>query len=99
MKQEIYWEKSSDPELRGEIWQVAEELGYSDRFISRPGYRIIDDHTPFQKQGIPTLDIIDFEFGESNRYWHTKADTMDKISSKSLKTVGNVTLELLWNVK
>lgn len=69
------------------------------QFFTEYSHDIIDDHTPFQKEGIPTLDIIDFEFGESNRYWHTKADTFDKISKESLETVGNITLELLWNVK
>ena len=59
---------------------------------------ITDDHTPFQKLGIPAIDIIDFEFGPANRYWHTSADTVDKTSPESLKTVGNATLRLIWEI-
>jgi glutaminyl-peptide cyclotransferase len=47
---------------------------------------ITDDHTPLNATGIPTIDIIDFDF----TYWHTAEDTMDKISAKSLQIVGSV---------
>jgi len=83
---EIFWELNSDPELTREIWRVAEELGYGDRFISRPGYRILDDHTPFLQKGIPAVDIIDFDYPS----WHTTGDTIDKVSAQSLQVVGDV---------
>jgi hypothetical protein len=85
-EQEIYWETSSDPSLRKEIWRVAENLGYDDHFISRPGYRILDDHTPFLQAGIPAIDIIDFDYPA----WHTTNDTIDKVSAESLQVVGEV---------
>jgi glutaminyl-peptide cyclotransferase len=88
----------ADPELVRTFKKIAEKQKKS-QFISDYGNDIVDDHTPFQREGIPTLDIIDFEFGEGNMYWHTKADSMDKISRESLETVGNLTLELLWNVE
>jgi Zn-dependent M28 family amino/carboxypeptidase len=43
-----------------------------------------DDHTPFLKDGIPAVDIIDFDYP----YWHTAGDTPDKVSPKSLEIVG-----------
>jgi Zn-dependent M28 family amino/carboxypeptidase len=49
---------------------------------------MIDDHSPFLQAGIPAVDIIDFDYP----YWHTSADTLDKISARSLQTVG----ETLW---
>jgi len=88
----------ASPDLVSKLKKIAEKQNKKGFFAEHNG-DIIDDHTPFQKVGIPTIDIIDFEFGESNRYWHTKADTFDKISQESLETVGNVTLELLWNVE
>jgi len=47
---------------------------------------IIDDHTPLNSIGIPTLDIIDFDFA----WWHTAGDTIDKVSADSLHIVGAV---------
>ena len=83
---EIYWEKNSDFELTSEIWQVASDLGYDEYFISQPGYRIIDDHMPFLRVGIPAVDIIDFDYPA----WHTVDDTIDKVSARSLEVVGKV---------
>ncbi len=88
----------ADKRLREKLLKITEKHG-TRKFFEDYGNDIIDDHTPFQKQGIPTLDIIDFQFGDGNRYWHTKADTMDKISAESLKITGNAALELLWNVE
>jgi Zn-dependent M28 family amino/carboxypeptidase len=84
--QDIYWEKNSDLGLTREIWGVAENLGYADRFISYPKYRILDDHVPFLEVGIPAVDIIDFDYPA----WHTVNDTIDKVSAQSLETVGDV---------
>jgi glutaminyl-peptide cyclotransferase len=47
-------------------------------------YSMIDDHTPFLNQGLPAVDIIDFDYP----YWHTPEDTLDKISADSLEAVG-----------
>jgi hypothetical protein len=89
-EQEIYWEKSSDPFLRGEIWGVAEDLGI-ETFIFEEKYHIIDDHTPFLAQGVPAVDLIDFDYP----YWHTTEDTLDKVSAQSLENVGVVIQEWL----
>jgi len=84
----IYIERNSDPELTSAIWTQAAALGYGKEFIAQPKYDMIDDHTPFIEAGIPAVDIIDFDYP----YWHTSADTADKVSAKSLQAVG----ETLW---
>jgi len=59
---------------------------------------ILDDHVPFLERKIPAIDLIDFQFGSApglNDYWHTDADTMDKLSAESLETVGRVVLRML----
>jgi hypothetical protein len=89
----IHIEKNSDIKLTKEIWEVAASLGYEDVFINSPKYRLIDDHLPFIQAGIPAVDIIDFDY----LYWHTVADTTDKVSPNSLKIVGEVILEWLTN--
>jgi glutaminyl-peptide cyclotransferase len=47
---------------------------------------MIDDHTPLNAIGIPTIDVIDFSFP----WWHTAEDTMDKLSAHSLQIAGAV---------
>jgi len=80
----IFWEMNSDPILSKEIWDTANDLGYSSQFIPIQKHRILDDHIPFIEAGIPSVDIIDFDYP----YWHTASDTIDKISAESLKVVG-----------
>ncbi len=87
--QQIYYERNSDPELSAELWAIAADLGYGDYVIPQPKYAIIDDHLPFVEQGIPAVDMIDFDYP----YWHTLADTADKVSPTSLERVGR-TLEV-----
>jgi hypothetical protein len=41
---------------------------------------------------VPSVDLIDFEYGYGNVFWHTEQDTVDKLSPKSLEIVGKVTL-------
>lgn len=52
---------------------------------------IMDDHTPLNAIGIPTVDMIDFDFA----WWHTTDDTIDKISAKSMQIVGSVAIYYL----
>jgi glutaminyl-peptide cyclotransferase len=52
---------------------------------------ILDDHSPLNEIGIPSLDLIGFDYP----YWHTADDTIDKLSPESLQTVGSVTLHWL----
>lgn len=45
---------------------------------------IIDDHSPFQELGIPSVLIIDLNYP----HWHTHQDQLDKVSAKSLAQAG-----------
>lgn len=87
--QQLYYEGNSDPQLREELWQIAADLGYGDVFVPEVRHTMIDDHVPFKEQGIPAVDIIDFDYP----YWHTVEDTADKASAQSLLRVGH-TLEV-----
>ncbi len=82
--QQFHFEGNSDPVLREEIWSAAAELGYGEFFIPSQKFTMLDDHIPFKELGIPSVDIIDFEYP----YWHTAEDTLDKISAESLERVG-----------
>jgi len=87
----IYMENNSNSQITNEIWAAANALGLSKVFIPEYKWSITDDHTPFLMAGIPAIDIIDFNYP----YWHTVEDTPDKVSSDSLKAVGDTLLQWL----
>ncbi len=73
------------------IWDVARRLDVSS-FVPRPKYAVQDDHLPLRMiAGIPTCDIIDFDYPA----WHTTDDTPAACSPESLGMVGRVLLEWL----
>lgn len=74
------------------IRDIAQALGYGAHFAGSPQQSIIDDHIPLIEKGIPTYDLIDFDYP----YWHTVEDTPDKCSAESLGIVGNVMASLIW---
>lgn len=82
---EVYYERNSDVILMEEIWQQARNLGYENIFIPEYRHSMLDDHTPFIEAGIPAVDLIDFDYP----YWHTTSDTLNKVSSESLKVIGD----------
>ena len=75
------------------VWQTAKKLGYGQQFVDRAEGIGDDDHQPFLRAGIDSLDII--QLSTYSRYWHTQEDTLDKISPNSLKIVGDVVLTSL----
>ncbi|MFQ5790121.1 MAG: M28 family peptidase [Acidobacteriota bacterium] len=80
--------------LQDMVWSEAARLGYGRHFLSR-GYPVEDDHIPFVRQGVPAVDLIDFEYGPQNRFWHSPEDTLDKLSAQSLKVIGDTLLAVL----
>jgi glutaminyl-peptide cyclotransferase len=87
----FYFEGFSDKILLNEIWNTAYCMGYGNIFFSENRYTLIDDHKPFFEKGIPSALLIDFDYPN----WHTIHDTADKISSESLKIVGETILQWL----
>lgn len=78
--------------LQDLVGEAATRLGYQSHFFAREG-PIVDDHAAFLSRGVPAVDLIDFDYGYNNVFWHTAEDTVDKLSPKSLAIVGTVTLE------
>jgi hypothetical protein len=85
-------DEDSTPWLEDLIYQAATRLGYQSHFFART-VPMEDDHKPFVQRGVPGADLIDFQYGYNNVFWHTTQDTVDKLSPKSLEIVGTVTLE------
>jgi Zn-dependent M28 family amino/carboxypeptidase len=88
-------ELNSDPLLVEEIWNQAANLKYEEFFVPSPGYPMLDDHIPFLNEGIPAVDLIDFDYYDEkgNNLHHTIRDSLEYVSEKSLWVVGQ-TLEL-----
>lgn len=84
----------STPWMVQAIWKTARRLGHSKHFLEAEG-AYADDHIPFKSAGVPVVDLIDFNYGPSNQYWHTNQDTLDKVSGESLKVVGDVVIAAL----
>jgi len=87
-------ERYSDPELVELIWRTARELGYGPYFLQST-MAVLDDHIPFVRKGVRAVDLIDFDYGPGNRWWHTEQDTPDKLSARSFQVVGDVLLAVL----
>ncbi|MEW5799473.1 MAG: M28 family peptidase [Bacteroidota bacterium] len=79
------------PQVLNLIWNTAEEIGVPN-FVNIPGEFVVDDHLPLNEVGIPTVDIIDFQYP----HWHTLQDTPDKCSPQSLEAVGSVLTALIY---
>ena len=79
------------PEVVDLVWTTAKDLGYAGTFVATPKHTLIDDHLELQKAGIRAIDVVDFDYP----YWHTKDDTIDKVSGASLQIVGDVAVGLV----
>jgi Zn-dependent M28 family amino/carboxypeptidase len=84
---------------------TAHRLGY-DRYFVNQEYSVGgDDYDPWLAAGIPSVDLIDFDYGPNahaspadrdwNIYWHTAQDTVEHCSAQSLEIVGRVVLGML----
>jgi Zn-dependent M28 family amino/carboxypeptidase len=73
--------------LQDIIWRSARDLGYGKYFVDRPEGVGGDDHEPFLRAGIDSVDLIQLS---GYPYWHRADDTLDKVSPQSMKIVGEV---------
>jgi Peptidase family M28 len=89
--------RNTDPGLGALLFTSARTEGVRRYFRLSP-FTIGDDHEAFLKRGVPAIDLIDFQFGSApglNDYWHTSADSMDKLSADSLEIVGRTVLRMV----
>lgn len=91
---DILNDSNSNDQLRQAMLRTADKLG-DGRYFHRDVQGIDDDHMPFSSMGVSVLDVIDFNYGPNNAYWHTAEDTTDKLSAHSFQVVGDVILGLV----
>jgi glutaminyl-peptide cyclotransferase len=76
------------------VRQAAKKYG-DERYFFQRDEAVEDDHLPFVARGVPSIDVIDLDYGPNNAYHHTAQDTMDKISAQSLTIDGDVLMETI----
>jgi glutaminyl-peptide cyclotransferase len=86
---DLVYDMNSTGSLRDLVWQAGERLGFHANFPHSP-QEMGDDHQPFLRAGIKSLDIIDFDYGPDNSWWHNGKDTIDKLSANSFRIIGTV---------
>jgi glutaminyl-peptide cyclotransferase len=87
---QIRRDSNSTPWLTELVWGAARRQKLDAYFIPEPT-QVEDDHVPFVKAGVPSVDIIDLDYPQ----WHTPQDTLDAVSARSLQVVGDVVLAAL----
>ena len=73
------------PRLMSQLWGVAQSLRITS-FRREMGREVSDDHLPLIDAGIPTVDLIDFDYP----FWHTADDLPENCSGESMADVGRV---------
>jgi glutaminyl-peptide cyclotransferase len=76
------------------VRQAAKRFG-DERYFFQTDEPVEDDHLPFVKRGVPSIDVIDLDYGPNNSYHHTAQDTIDKVSARSLSIDGDVFMETI----
>jgi glutaminyl-peptide cyclotransferase len=81
----------SNEELWGQLRRAAREVGAGAVFPGGIQGSIQDDHLPFLQEGVPAIDLIDFDFS----CFHKRCDDLSVVSERSIDAVGETVLRLL----
>jgi hypothetical protein len=88
------------PDIMNKVWEHARVAGYGTYFVDTPTGQTTDDHLYVnQLAGIRCIDIVHYE-PSTHDYpeWHHKhSDNMNIIDKNTLKMVGDVVLETIFN--
>jgi glutaminyl-peptide cyclotransferase len=81
----------SDEELWERLRAAARKVGAGRTFPDAVDVAIQDDHLPFLEEGVPSIDLIDFDFD----CFHETCDDLSVVSERSLDAVGETVLRML----
>ena len=84
-------EGSSDADLWERLRAAAARAGVGAYFPDSTDATIYDDHTPFQRRGVPSINLIDWDFP----CWHERCDDLSAVSRQSLDASGEAVAGLL----
>jgi Zn-dependent M28 family amino/carboxypeptidase len=84
-------ESLSDIGLWARLRAAAKQVGTQSHYPDDTQGEISDDHVPFLKAGVPSIDLIDFDFP----CWHKTCDNLSAVSKASLDISGETVRQLL----
>jgi hypothetical protein len=87
----IPYERNSSARLWRRLRAAARRAGAIGFFPDATQGAISDDHIPFVRRGVPSIDLIDFDFP----CWHRRCDDMSVVSARSVNAVGETVLRLV----
>jgi hypothetical protein len=82
---------NSDRKFVEIFFGAARKIGLG-KHVDGPALDVRDDHLPFMAARIRSIDLIDFEYGPTNSWWHTEKDVLENTSQESLSVIGRITL-------
>lgn len=86
----ITQDMNSAPRLQNLLIKI-DDLLFDQSIIASHKAPISDDHIPFVKKGVPSINIIDFE---NLDYWHKDGDEIENISYDSIEKAAKLALAL-----
>jgi glutaminyl-peptide cyclotransferase len=84
-------EQFSNRRLWGKLRAAARRTGHGRHFPAREQGAVLDDHIPFARRGIPSIDLIDFDFA----CFHRPCDDLSAVSRRSVDAVGETMMAFL----
>jgi hypothetical protein len=84
-------ESTSNIKLWARLRSAAKAAGVGSYFPDEVDVEIEDDHTPFLKAGVPSINLIDWDFP----CWHRTCDDLSAVSERSLDASGEAVAALL----
>jgi glutaminyl-peptide cyclotransferase len=84
-------EQNSNRALWAKLRAAAKRTGNARYFPPATSGAVLDDHVPFLRAGVPSIDLIDFDVP----CWHRTCDDLSAVSAKSVDATGETVLELL----
>jgi peptidase M28-like protein len=87
----ILREGLSDDDLWARLRRAARRAGVGSVFPPGSQGEILDDHLPFLRQGVPSIDLIDFDFP----CFHRTCDDLSAVSERSVDATGEAVYGLL----
>ena len=94
-----YFSDRYAPAVNNRVWETARKAGYGNLFPNEAGGALNDDHIHILRAGIPAIDIVESvnpSTGSFNPTWHTLSDNIDNIDPATLKAVGDVVINTIF---